>query len=57
MSSVDHGRSFCEDLAQSAGGLSDGPATVDYIPHFWQVWVIRRHVGENARLRFRPIRK
>ena len=52
-----HGRSFCKDLAQSARGLNDGPVFVDYIPHFWQVWVICQHEGENVRLGFRPIRK
>ena len=33
-SSVGHGRLFCEELAQSAGGRNDGPVFVDYIPHF-----------------------
>ena len=56
-SSVGHGRSFCKDLAQSARGLNDVPVFVDDIPHFWQVWEIRQHEGENARLGFRPIRK
>ena len=55
--SVGHGRSFCKDLAQSSRGLNDGPVFVDYIPHFWQVWVIHQHERENARLGFRPIRK
>ena len=56
-SSVGHGRSFCKDLAQSAGGLNDGPVFVDYFPHFWQVWVICQHEGENVRLGLRPVRK
>ena len=49
-SSVGHGRSFYENLAQSARGLIDGPAFVDYIPHFWQVWVKRQQEGQNVRL-------
>ena len=34
-SSVGHGRSFREDLAQSARERNDWPVFVDYIPHFW----------------------
>ena len=33
-SSVGHDRSFCEDLTQSARGLTDGPGFVEYFPHF-----------------------
>ena len=31
---VGHGRSFCEDLAQSARGLNDRSVFIDYILHF-----------------------
>ena len=55
-SSVGHGRSFCKDLAQSAGGLNDGPVFVNYFPHFWQVWVICQHEGENVWLGFKSAR-
>ena len=56
-SSVGHGRSFCKDLAQCAGGLNDGPVFVNYFTHFWQVWVICQHEGENVWLGFKPVRK
>ena len=32
---VGHNWSFCEDHAQSTGGLSKGPVLFDYIPYFW----------------------